>query len=217
MNVNIVFQIPGLADLVRHLNQPVQRSRDSGSGPVGDDNTQSQRKQRAEYRTQNRACRCQFVGVAPLLQQFVVLLVHIVQHVARTRDPGVRIFLQIENLQFRHRRIAAVHGSALVHQWIGEFIAPGLLQPLHSFQAASLLRRVRQILGVVKGVIQGMLAIIHFLHVARVPAEQIVLQVKPVLHHLEADQRGGLSHVDRTLRRRLGFMLAMHGDQVGRQ
>ena len=30
--------------------------------------------------------------------------------------------------------------------------------------------------------------VIHFLHVANVPAEQVVLQVKPVLHHLHADQ-----------------------------
>src|SRR5208337_615889 len=69
----------------------------------------------------------------------------------------------------------------------------------------------------VQGVIQLAFAIIHFVHVAGIPAEQVVLQMKPVLHHLEADQRRGFGHVDRILRRSLGLMLAMHPVQVDRQ
>ena len=66
-------------------------------------------------------------------------------------------------------------------------------------------------------VTQYVLAVIHFLHVPRVSAEEVVLQVKPVLHHLEADRRGSLGHVDRALRRGLRLMLALHRDQVDRQ
>jgi hypothetical protein len=149
--------------------------------------------------------------------RIVNVAVDIVENVARTRDPGVGILLQVENLQFGHRRIAAVHGPAFVHQLIGEIAPPGLFQPLHFFQTAALLRRIRQILGVAQGVTQTVFPVIHFLHVANVAAEQIVLQVKPVLHHLHADQRGRLGHIDRTLRRRLGFVFALHRDQVDRQ
>ena len=125
--------------------------------------------------------------------------------------------MQIENLQFRHRCITAVHGPALVHQRVSEIVSPSLLQPLHFFQIASLLRGIRQFLGAMQRFTQLVFAVIHFLHVPGVPAEQVVLQVQPVLHHLEADPRGSLGHVDRTLRRSLGFMLALHRDQVDRQ
>ena len=98
MNVNVVFQIPGLANLVGHVNQPAQRSRDPSGGPVGNDHAQTQSGQGTEHRGQNRSRRGQFIGVAPLIEQFAILPVDIVQHLARTRDPGVRILLQIENL-----------------------------------------------------------------------------------------------------------------------
>ena len=125
--------------------------------------------------------------------------------------------MQIENLQFGHRRIPTVHRPPLVHQRVREIAAPSLLQPLHFFQTAALLRGIRQFLRVVQRVTQLVLAVIHFLHVAGVSAKQVVLQVQPVLHHLEADRRGNLGHVDRTLRRSLGLMLALHCDQVDRQ
>ncbi len=217
VNVDVVLQIAALADLLGHVNQPGQRPRDSGGRPVGDDDAQAEREQGTDHRSQNRPGRGVFVVVPPLVQQFAILLVDIVENDARTRDPGVGILLQIENLQLAYRRVAAIHRPAFLHQRVGELVAPSLLHPLHFFQVASLLRGIRQVLRMAQGVRQLVFAVIHLFHVTGVPAEQVVLQVQPVLHHPEADQRGHFGHVDRALRRGFGLVFAMHSVQIDDQ
>jgi hypothetical protein len=68
-----------------------------------------------------------------------------------------------------------------------------------------------------QGIPEHALALVHLLDIAGIAAEEIVLQMKTVLHHLETDERGGFGHVDRALSRRFGLVLAPHRHQIDRQ
>ncbi len=97
---------------------------------------------------------------------------------------------------------------------LGELFAPGLLQLLHLGQRALDLIGVGQRLALFQFLVQGAQAFVHAVDFAGVAAEQVVAQVEPVLHHLEADGIGRVGQFQRLLRGLLGVVLALHRSPV---
>ena len=111
-----------------------------------------------------------------MLEQLTVFLVDFLQNFAGACNPDVRIFLEIENLQFGDGCIPAVDGAALLGEGVGKFRGPALLKTSNFFQVRTLLVRICQFLGMAQAIAEHALALVHLLDVAGIAAEEIVLQ-----------------------------------------
>src|SRR5258708_15671799 len=67
------------------------------------------------------------------------------------------------------------------------------------------------VLAPVQFFVQSAQAFAHAIDFAGVTAEQIVAQVEPVLHHLEAHRVGGVRQLERSRGCCFGIVLAVHG------
>ena len=214
VNVNVMVEFSGLPDLFRYQDQPIQRLGDFIGLAIGDDRAHDEGKEGTENGDDDGRGGGQLIIGVTLLEQVAIFAVDFVENVSGARNEGTGIFLQIKDLQLSDRRIAAIDGAAPVHQRIGEIGGPTLFEFLNFLEPVTLLLGVNELLGMMQVIGQQVLAIIHLLDIAGVAAEEIVLEVEAILHHLEAHGRDRFGHVDGALRRGFGLMLTPDGDHV---
>ena len=216
LHVNRLIQIAGLADLFGHVNEAGERFGDAAGGSEGDEYAKTNCEERTDHSRGDGSDGGALVFLLLPQKQFVVLLVHAIENVAGAGYPGVGIFLEIENLKFGDGGVAAIDGAALFGERSGKLGGPSLLQFLKFFEAAVLIG-IRQFLGVADGFAKQPLALGHLVEIADIAAQQIVLEMKAVLHHLEAHRGSSLGEINRALGGSLGLVFAADRQQVHRE
>ena len=192
----------------------VSGSGDRLGGAVGDNAAQAESKQSAENGCKNRVGAGGFIGFAAEFDQFAVFAISHIQRVGGILYPGGSVLLEIVNLQFGDRGVSGVDVFTLIDQWLGKLFAPGLLQLFDLGERGALLLGVGQSFSLRQFVAQGAHAFVHALHFAGIAAQQVVAQVKAVLHHLEAHFIGGVSQFKRSGCGSLGSVLALHRHDI---
>ena len=79
LNIDLVVEVPGLADLFRHLHKIGQRTRNRSRSLVCDENSQRQRDQSAQRGDHDDLRPGIVIRLAPLLHQVLGFLVRLVQ------------------------------------------------------------------------------------------------------------------------------------------
>ena len=103
--------------------------------------------------------------------------------------------MEIENLQVCDGRVPCIYVFALLQHRLREIGKPGIFIRLDRSKRGALLIGTGKCLSIVKRLIQVLDAFDHVLDFATVSAEQVVAEVKTVLHHLETNVIGRVGHL----------------------
>ena len=103
--------------------------------------------------------------------------------------------MEIENLQVCDGRVPCIYVFALLQHRLREIGKPGIFIRLDRSKRGALLIGTGKCLSIVKRLIQVLDAFDHVLDFATVSAEQVVAEVKTVLHHLKTDVIGRVGHL----------------------
>ena len=120
-------------------------------------------------------------------------------------------------MQFGDGYVPRIHLFALFHQGLGKLCVQGLLELLYFLQRCLLLVGRGQADRFLQMLAQQANAVGHAIHFAGIAAQQVVAQIKPVLHHLEAHRVSGVRHLHGLLGGSLCRMLALHRDHVDQE
>ena len=135
-----------------------------------------------------------------------------IQGIRRGLHPGRGVLLQVVDLQIGNCGIAGIHFSPLLQHRLCEFRDPGVFVFRYGIERGALLIGSRRLLTVLQLLGELVHAIVHAFHFATVTAQEVVAEVKPVLHDLETNMVGGLRHFQRLGGGGLGALFAMYGE-----
>ena len=120
-------------------------------------------------------------------------------------------------MQIGNCGVTGIHFSPLLQHGLCEFRDPGVFVFRYGIERGALLIGSRRLLTILQLLGELVHAIVHPFYFAAVTTQEVVAQVKPVLHDLETNMVGGLRHLQRLGGRGLGALFAMYGKHNHRE
>src|SRR5215470_17269913 len=208
MNVDVLVEIARVADFLSHGDEMLEWLSDGIRGFERAEDAETDSDQSADDDDNPGPCAGAGRSFLRILLSLSDVSVRLIQNGRGFGKPGSRVLLKIEDLQVRDGGVTRIDLVALCQKGLGKVVRPTGFGAFHLDK-----RRAERIasglrLATLDQVIEFAEAAVHLVFVARIAAQQEIIEIEAILHDLEPNRLSGAHRFERA--RRILVCLSRH-------